>query len=285
MDSHLHQPQSWSLPLGLTASLLVVAIFYVRGWLRLRKRMPGAIPLSRLISFLGGLVSVWVAVGSPLGSLDHRMLTAHMLQHLLLMAFAAPLILLGAPAAPLWHGLPQSMSQPLTTVLRQTWLQSLGRGMTHPIFCLLASSIALIAWHVPPLFELAMRSSWLHTVQQLSFFAAGFLLWWPVIQPWPSVARWPRWSIPLYLFLATLPCDALSAFLTFCDRAIYPSYQPGGAPFNLSALADQQLAGSLMWVSVTFIYLFPAVAVTMQILSPSGHVEQQKELPVVDIVI
>jgi putative membrane protein len=66
-----------------------------------------------------------------------------------------------------------------------------------------------------------------------------------------------------------LPCDALSAFLTFCDRAIYPSYQGVVLPFGLSALSDQQLAGSLMWVCVTFIYLVPAVGITMQILAPS----------------
>ena len=75
--------------------------------------------------------------------------------------------------------------------------------------------------------------------------------------------------IPLYLFFATLPCDALSAFLTFCDRSVYPSYQNGMLPFGLSALSDQQVAGSLMWVCVTFIYLLPAVVITVHILAPS----------------
>src|SRR5262249_16013976 len=188
----------------------------------------------RPVASFSGLVCVWIGIGSPLGTLDHEMLAAHMAQHLLLMAGAAPLILLSAPAGPLLHCLPQSIIRSGVNNLRRPWMQWLGRTVTHPMFCLFAPSIALIAWHIPVLFEVGMRSPAWHAIQQASFFATGILLWWPVNQPWPSVARWPRWSIPLYLFFATLPCDALSAFLTFCDRAIYPSYQNGTALLGLS---------------------------------------------------
>jgi putative membrane protein len=115
-----------------------------------------------------------------------------------------------------------------------------------------------------------MRSEPWHHAEHASFLAAGLLFWWPIIQPWPSVARWPRWSLPLYLFLATLPCDALSAFLTFCDRVIYPSYFAAHRMLGLTALDDQQWAGTLMWVWVTFVYMAPAVAVTVGILSPGS---------------
>ena len=269
MHSHFHTPEPWSFPLGLTCALLAVAAFYIWGWWRCRTTFPKAISVSRLVAFLSGLSFLWIAIGSPLGTLDHEMLAAHMVQHLLLMAAAAPLVLLGAPAVPFLHCLPQWLIRRGVSSLRHPWVQRLGRAVTHPMFCLFASSIALIGWHIPVLFELGMRSPAWHAVQQVSFFATGILLWFPVIQPWPSVARWPRWSIPLYLFFATLPCDALSAFLTFCDRAIYPSYQNGTALLGSSPLADQQLAGSLMWVCVTFIYLFPAVGITIRILSPA----------------
>jgi len=72
----------------------------------------------------------------------------------------------------------------------------------------------------------------------------------------------------LYLFLATLPCDALSAFLAFCDRVVYSSYLTGPRPFNISPLQDQECAGALVWACATFAYLIPAVVVTIQILSP-----------------
>jgi len=124
-----------------------------------------------------------------------------------------------------------------------------------------------MVWHVPAVFALGMRSHWWHLVQFTCFFAAGLLFWWPVIQPWQK-ARWSRWSIPMYLFLATLPCDVLSAYLTFCDYVVYAPYLSASPALNASALQDQQIAGALMWVCITFVYLLPAVVITIQLLSP-----------------
>src|SRR5438270_555847 len=150
MHSHFEQPP-WSLPLGLTATLLILMILYLSGWSSLSREVlrEKTIPISRMVAFLSGLLSVWIAVGSPLGLLDHRMLTAHMVQHLLLMAVAAPLLLLGAPFGPFPTGFPQSIRDPLKAVVNQPWLRSLGRTIIHPVFCLMASSVTLIAWHVP----------------------------------------------------------------------------------------------------------------------------------------
>jgi putative membrane protein len=91
------------------------------------------------------------------------------------------------------------------------------------------------------------------------------------MQPWPSVARWPRWTIPLYLFLGMLANDAVSAFLVFCDRVIYPSYDATSGLLGLSPLGDQAIAGALMWVFGTFVYLIPAVVITVQTLTPAGN--------------
>jgi cytochrome c oxidase assembly factor CtaG len=112
-----------------------------------------------------------------------------------------------------------------------------------------------------------MSSERWHEFEHATFFVAGFLFWVPVIQPWPSLPGCSRWSVPLYLFLATLPCDALSAFLTFCGRVVYSTYASGGKLFDSSALRDQEFAGALMWVWVTFVYLVPAVVITVQHLS------------------
>src|SRR2546421_5802596 len=100
------------------------------------------------------------------------------------------------------------------------------------------------------------------------FFVSGLLFWWPVVRPWPAAERLPRAAIPLYLFAATLPCDALSAFLVFCDRVVYGHHLAKHGHFSMSALADQQTAGALMWVSITFLYLIPALVMTVQTLSP-----------------
>jgi putative membrane protein len=138
----------------------------------------------------------------------------------------------------------------------------------HPAFCWLAATGTVIGWHIPGLFELGMHSPTWHSIEHASFFAAGLLFWCPVLQPWPSLATSSRWGVPLYLFLATLPCDALSAFLTFCDRVVYPHYLAAPRLFDISPLGDQECAGALMWVWVTFAYLAPAALVTIRLLSP-----------------
>jgi cytochrome c oxidase assembly factor CtaG len=229
----------------------------------------------RLGAFVCGLFSVWIAVGSPLGAFDDALLSVHMVQHVLLMAVGPPLILLGAPALPFLHGFPQHLVRSaLGPCLRWPPLQRLGRILTHPVFCWLSAMVALIGWHVPAAFELGLRSDVWHELEHASFFATGLLFWWPVIQPWPSVARWPRWSILLYLFFATLPCDTLSAFLAFCDRVVYPSYLSAPRILNISPLQDQECAGALMWVSATFVYLVPAVVITIRMLTGHGAYHQ-----------
>src|SRR5580704_8135637 len=103
--------QSWSAPVAVDASLCLAALFYARGWNRLRVVSNRQFPVWRLAAFLAGVAAVWIAIGSPLEALDDASLTVHMVRHLLLSAIAPLLILLGAPALPLLRGLPQSMAR------------------------------------------------------------------------------------------------------------------------------------------------------------------------------
>jgi putative membrane protein len=267
--------QSWSAPLGLDLALGLTALVYARGWLRLRSAFPGLISPARLAAFFSGIAFVWVAIGSPLNAFDDVSLTVHMAQHLLLMAIAPPLILLGAPALPLLHGLPGWLARRVVgPFLRWGPVKRLGRFVTRAAIAWLVAALALIVWHIPVVFELALRLQWLHEVEHGCFFGAGLVFWWPVVQPWPSVAAAPRWIIPLYLFCATLPCDALSGFLVFCDRVVYSSYLSAPRVFRISPLQDQECAAALMWVCTTIIFLMPAVVITIQFLAP-----QSAELP------
>src|SRR5882762_2266943 len=260
---------SWPVPIGVNVSLCLAALVYAKGWHHLHRFFPSLISTGRLAAFLTGLVSLWIAVGSPLEAFDDVSLSVHMVQHLLLMAVAPPLILLGSPALPLLHGLPRTFRDPVGRVLRWPPAQKLGRVLTDPAVCWLAATVALIAWHIPAAFELALRSDSWHEIEHACFFATSLMFWWPVIQPFPSVARWPGWSIPLYLFLGTLPGGALGAFLTFCDRVLYPSYAAAPMILHLSPLEDQVFAGALMWVFGTFVYTVPAVILTVRFLSGS----------------
>ena len=193
----------------------------------------------RTAAIAGGFAALCIAMASPLAHMDHHSLTAHMLQHLLLMLVAAPLILLGAPA------------------IVARWQPGLA-------LCWFAGTLTVVAWHVPTVFALAINSPALHHLEHASFFIAGILFWWPIMQPVLNAG----WSVPLYLFPATLPCDALSAFLVFCGHVVYRQYSLAhNLPFGLSPLDDQALAGALMWVAVTFAYLLPAVVLIARLLA------------------
>jgi putative membrane protein len=252
-----------------TFVVVLLALIYARGWLHVRRTVPNALSTWSLPAFFLGLLCAWIAVGSPLGTLDRQWLSVHMVQHLLLMTVSPPLILLGASPLLFLHGLPESFTRRiLGPVLRASPVQSLARIITNPFFCWLVAMAVLIGWHVPAAYTLAHDSSSWHLLEHASFFLAGMLFWWPVIEPWPGVSRYSQWYIVLYLFLATLPCDALSAYLAFCDKIVYRCYL--GVPHStMSAMQDQQCAGALMWVFVTFAYLLPAVLLTANLLGGS----------------
>jgi len=260
--------ESWSCPVALTFTVVLAGFVYLRGWLHLRSAPVDVIASWRAGSFFLGLFLIWVALGSPLAAFDEELLTVHMIQHLLLMTVAPPLILLGAPLMPLLHGLPVRFVQSvLGPLFRCSLMRRLGCVLSQPAVCWLAAAAALVGWHIPAAFTLGLQSEAWHIVEHVCFLLSGFLFWWPVVQPWPSVPASPRWSTLLYLFLATLPCDILSGFLAFCDRVVYPAYLSAPSHFGISAIEDQECAAALMWTCVTLVYLLTAVLLTMRLLS------------------
>ncbi|HET6218109.1 MAG TPA: cytochrome c oxidase assembly protein, partial [Acidobacteriaceae bacterium] len=263
---------SWAFPFWATSGLLATALLYLRGWSRIRRTRPLLFPPWRAWCFLGGLFALWIAIASPLDTLDGLLLVAHMTQHLILMSVVPPLLLLGAPAVPLLRGLPPSILRDgLGPFFRTPGLHRAVRLLTHPITGFLAMNIAYLAWHVPQAYELALRSPGWHEVEHACFLGTSLLFWFPVIQPWPSVSRGSRWIMLPYLVGADLVNTALSAFLTFAGRVIYPSYANVPRVFGLSALGDQVAAGALMWVIGSIFYFVPLVGIAIHLLSPPSH--------------
>ena len=281
MDSPLRDAiDAWTFPTAGTLALLLVVLVYLRGWVRLRRAAPDDPWSWRLTAFVGGILALWIAVGSPLGTFDHALLTFHMVQHLVLMTVAAPLILIGAPVVTLLRGLrPGFVLHEPGPLSRPRPLRALGSLVTHPLTCWLAAAVAVVGWHVPAAFELGMQSPGWHAFQRTSFLVAGLLFWWPIVRPWPAAAKASQWSLPTYLFLATLPCDALSAFLAFCGRALYSSRLCGHVVGETARLEDQASAGALMWFWVTVAYLTPAVWIVIQLLSPSHSRDRRRGPP------
>jgi cytochrome c oxidase assembly factor CtaG len=252
--------QSWTFDPWIMTPLVLTAGIYVRGWRDLHRRLPRRFAVWRLIAFQAGLFTLFLAVSSPLHPLAEHLLQFHMVQHLLLMMVVPPLLLLGAPLLPLLRGLPRSMLQHgLGPLFASAALQRLAHFLTHPIVCLLAFTVSNVAWHLPVFYELALRSEFWHNVQHVCFLGTGLLFWWPVVHPWPSRLRWPRWAMIPYLLFADVQNTALSAFLIFSERVLYPTYAAGPRLWGISPWDDQAAAGAIMWVPGSVIFLIPVV--------------------------
>ena len=179
----MHHHSSWSI--DLTLVLLIAVVFYSRAW-RVTKR-----DVRRFVAFHSGLLVLWISVATPLAHLDHEELTAHMMQHLLIMTVAAPLLLWG---------------------VRKMLPVRIG---VHPVVCWLAGSGVVIWWHIPAIFELGMSSAAWHGIEQATFLLAGLLFWLPVMEPWSGEQTDGQ-------FLCTcswLPCRAMRCrlFSRFAD--------------------------------------------------------------------
>lgn len=259
---------SWSFPLWATLSLLLTAIIYWRGWRVARLTRPAELPPWRAWCFFAGLAAIWLAIASPLDVLGNWLLLAHMVQHLVLMSVAPPLLLLGAPTVPLLRGLPRSwMRDGLGPFFSSRTLHAIARFLTHPATGWIAMNVAYLGWHVPAAYELALRSPAWHEVEHACFLSTSMLFWWVVLQPWPSRARWSRWAAVPYLITADLANTALSASLAFSSSVLYPTYATAPRIFHgISAMQDQAAAGAFMWVVGSAIYLVPAIGVTLSLL-------------------
>ena len=193
-----------------------------------------------------------------------------MVQHILLLTVAPALLLLGAPLLPLLRGLPDSLRHSLVAPLfRRRWLRAAAHAVVHPLAALLLSSVVFWSWHLPALFELALRVPAIHLVEHASFFAAGLVFWYPVVQPWPARPRWPSGAMIPYLLVADVQNTVLAAVLTFSDRVLYPFYGFHSRAMEAAALDDQVLAGVIMWVPMSLAYLVPAALLTIRLLSPA----------------
>lgn len=262
---------SWPLDGRVIALLLLTALVYLRGWVRSRGEF------AQLACFLGGLIVLFFALESPLDVFGLLFLSAHMTQHLLLLMVVPPLLILGRPAAPFLRGLPRIFVRDgLGPFLAWPALsRALGR-FTWPPVAWLAFATSTIGWHLPRAYELALASPLWHGAQHACFFWTGVLFWWPVLETHSRRTSWPRWTMLPYLLLADILNTALSAFLVFSDRVLYPTYEM----LHVSnALRDQAAAGVIMWVPGSIVYIVPAIGIAMRLFSTSTPVKRRRAAP------
>ncbi len=281
MMLHADLPLEW-LGRGITlAGLTAAGWVYTAGWRGYRRRLPARFSASHLAAFLAGLACLCMAIASRLDDAADELLSAHMVQHILLLTIAPALLLLGQPLLPLLRGLPDPLRRSLVAPLfRYRPLRATARALVHPAVALLLGSGIFWVWHLPAPYQLALRVPAIHLVEHASFLAGGLLFWYPVVQPWPSRPRWPSGAMIPYLLVADVQNTVLAAVLTFSDRVLYPFYEFHSPATEAAALNDQVLAGVIMWVPMSLAYLIPAALLTMRLLSPAtGEASERRGPP------
>lgn len=227
----------WELHPDVVLLCLVLQGTYLYAVTKLRPRISdaGRVKRSQVVAFSLGVLVIYAASGSPLHRMaDEYLVSAHMLQHVLLALVAAPLLLAGTPAW-LWQAL-----------LRRSGLMRTTRLLTHPLMALAVFNAVLLLAHLPSTIDLQLREGWLHLLVHVALVSAGLVMWWPILSQVPEA---PRLSYPLqmgYLFLQSLLPSVMASFITFADRTVYPIYAEAPRIWNISATGDQQIAGLIM---------------------------------------
>jgi putative membrane protein len=252
---------AWSFEPLVLLGLAITAWLYVRG-IQALWRNAGArrgVRAWELGAFAAGWLVLVIALVSPLHRLGGVLFSAHMAQHELLMAVAAPLLVLGHPLIPFVWAMPITWRRTVGswaafTAVRGTW-----ELLTLPLVAWTLHAAAIWLWHAPPLFEATLRSELVHTLQHLSFLGSGLLFWWALLKG--REGRIGRPAAVVYLFTTSLHTTVLGALLTFSSRLWYPLYASNTITWGLTPLEDQQLAGLIMWVPANLAYLIAALAI------------------------
>lgn len=242
----------WGLQPDVLALCLVLGLGYFYSVTRLRPRISdaGRVKRSQALAFAFGVVTIYAASGSPLHDLaDEYLVSAHMLQHVLLALVAAPLLIVGTPVW-LWQAL-----------LRRPVVLPAVRLVTHPVVALAVFNGVLLLTHLPSTIDFQVQAAWFHFLMHAALLASGLVLWWPVLSEMPEA---PRLSYPLqigYLFLQSMLPAVLASFVTFADRVVYPFYAEAPRIWGISATEDQQIGGLVMkLLGTAIIWWFIAVA-------------------------
>lgn len=259
----VHGWQFAAVPSALCALTAAVYLGAVR-------RTPRPWPAAHTLAFLAGLATIVVALDSGIGAEDGWRLSAHMLQHVLLLDLAPPLLLEGMPG------------RLLLGVLGRPYRRRVGRALMvvghqlGPIRCLVIYTVVLLGTHVPVIFDAALVHPLLHDAQHVAYLLAGTILWWPLLgSPNPRrVGPVPRL---LYLTAAMVPMTLFGAWLNRDPTLLYPLYAAPARSLGISALADQQQAGAIMWVLGTAVMGLLGLVTVVRSLLAAERRQQARE--------
>jgi putative membrane protein len=266
MTGHLHAMSAWDI--AATAALAAVAALYMRGTSQLVRRRAAVRRQERIAFWVGWLAAVTVLV-PPVDTWAATLFSVHMFQHEVLMLIAAPLMVAGRPILPLLWALPERwrvgnvQASPIRAATRW-WNRA-----TLPSVAWLLHGVVVWGWHLPVLYEAAVRSEATHAIQHLMFAGTAVLFWWGLI--YGRYGRAGYGVSVLYVFSTLVHTGVLGALFTLSRTPYYQLYVERGAAAGVNPLVDQQLAGLYMWIPASVVLTCFGLGLFAAWLAASGR--------------
>lgn len=255
---------SWNIDPVISVGILLGSWVYLRGVFALWRKSGGdhAIRRWQVGCFIGAMLSLIVALISPLDALGAALFSAHMVQHVLLFLVTPMLLAMSRPVIAATWALPDSMRKRLLIAAhRQRVVRVVQSFGSNSIVVWMVFTGTLWIWHVPALYDAALRSDRFHQIEHLSFLAAAFMFWSWLLQS--SAGRQARGGLAvLFVFTSVIQSGLLGALLTFARAPLYEGHAPFTEAWSLTGLEDQQLAGLIMWIpmglwfTLTTVFIF-----------------------------
>jgi cytochrome c oxidase assembly factor CtaG len=258
---------SWSLEPGTLVGLAVALGLYAWRW-RDTRAEGGARAASvwRLAAFAGGIVAILAAIVSPIDRLSEQLLVMHMVQHLLLIDVAPILLILG---------LTKALARPATR--RVMRLEQAAGPLAHPVFAVVFYVAVVVLWHLPALYDGALRHPAIHVLEHVLFMSAGLLYWWHLISPIRSRHRLGGLGPVGYMIGGKFGLGILGIGLTFSSTLLYDFYAHRGTIWGLSPIDDQNVAGALMALEQTVVMGTVLAFLFVRALAESEREDQRTE--------
>ncbi|HEX2079513.1 MAG TPA: cytochrome c oxidase assembly protein [Longimicrobium sp.] len=251
---------AWSLDPLILGPVLVGGWLYARGVERMWRRSGAGRGIRRwqAACFAAGWATLLLALVSPLHPLGEVLFSAHMAQHELLVAVAAPLLVLGRPLVPLLWAVPVRWRRAAGGWAKSSSVRAGWRAVSAPLAAWLLHAAALWLWHLPAAYQAALGSAAVHAAQHAAFLGTGLLFWWALFHG--REGRMGYGAAVFYLFATAMHSGALGALLALSPTPWYPAYGGVTAAWGLTPLEDQQLAGLIMWIPAGLSYLVAGLA-------------------------
>jgi putative membrane protein len=259
---HLHWWEigtTWTWSPWVVLPLVLSATLYTLGTVRLWRHAGygRGVRVWQALCFAGGWLLLFGALVAPLHWLGERLFAAHMIEHEILMAVAAPLIAVSRPAGSMLWALPVRWRSSVGSVGQTSAFVAAWTRLTDPRAATVIHGIALWVWHAPLLYNAALANSFVHWLQHVSFLITALLFWWALLRGRGRERGYG--AAVFYLFLTALHSGFLGVLITFSRRLIYPLQSQTAAEWGLAPLEDQQLAGLIMWVPAGLVYAIAAL--------------------------